>query len=132
MTTHEVCFNAIADVVAPRSKSGNVVSSWGLVSVVYSNWASTDITWEVSGLIDALADVTRVAFGPIYDSATYSICVCGTADAATLCGGVGSTCNAAENSSALATEIGAGNRYAHSYEDVLADCSAVTAANLKI
>lgn len=47
----------MADVVGPRSKSGNVASSCGLLLVHDINMAPAEASWEVSDCIDALADV---------------------------------------------------------------------------
>lgn len=69
--------------------------------------------------------------GILYELANDSTCVCGSADASTLWGGEGSTCSAAEGLIAFATEIGAGNRYAHADVYVDADKVACASANVK-
>lgn len=130
-TTHEVCLNAIVDVVGTRSKLGNVVSSWGLSLVSELNWVTTVVSCEGAVMVGSFVDLARSTEGG-YDAIVESTVVCGSADASTLCGGVGSTNVAAEGVKAFATEIGIGNRY--SPADVIVDVDAVsgTSSNVKM
>lgn len=91
VTAHEVCFNAMVDVVGTRTCIGNVRTSCGGLSVHYLRVTTVESSVDVSEVKGPLCEValtTELIDCEVIGESTKS---CGTADASTLCGGVGST-----------------------------------------
>lgn len=130
-TTREVWFNAMVDTPLSRTKMGNVRASKGGGDVCYLNEVTVVSSYEVS-CSEGTDEYVPISSFLDYVLAGVSSNVAGHADAATLCGGVGSTCPACENVCALATEIGVGTAYIHPDCDGDSVKGCVAARNVKI